>query len=48
MVRYYTHIPKRAARTAVELLDNASPGPFVGKFVRKPETAEESNAKLLN
>jgi integrase len=48
MVRYYTHISNRAARTAVELLDNASPGPFVGNFVGKPETAEESNAKLLN
>ena len=48
MVRYYTHISNRAARTAVELLDNASPGPFVGNFVGKPETAEESNAKSLN
>src|SRR4029077_1935943 len=35
MVRYCTHISNRAARTAVELLDNASPASFVGNFVGK-------------
>jgi integrase len=48
MVRYYTHISNRAAREAVELLDNASRGPFVGKLVGKTEGPEESNSKLLN
>jgi hypothetical protein len=48
MVRYYTHISNRAARTAVELLDNATAVSFVGNFVGKPETAEKSHAKLLN
>jgi integrase len=46
MVRYYTHISNRAARAAVELLDN--PAGVVGKFVGKTEDVEESNAKLLN
>jgi integrase len=44
MVRYYTHISNRAAREAVELLDNASRGPFVGRLVGKTEDPEESNA----
>ncbi len=48
MVRYYTHISNRAARTAVELLDSTSPASFVGNFVGKSESAEESAAKLLN
>jgi integrase len=48
MVRYYTHISNRAARTAVELLDNAGPSTFVGNFVGKLESTEESNVKLLN
>ena len=58
IVRYYTHISNRAARTAVELLDNTRPASFVGNFagkpefvgnfVGKPESAEESPAKLLN
>ena len=37
MVRYYTHISNLAARTAVELLNNARPASFVGNFVGKPE-----------
>ncbi len=48
MVRYYTHISNNTARTAVELLDNASSTLFVGNFVGKTEGAKESGAKLLN
>jgi integrase len=48
MVRYYTHISNRAAREAVELLDDRGTGPFVGNLVGKPGTAEQPEVKLLN
>lgn len=38
MVRYYTHISNRAAREAVELLDNSNRDTFVGKLVGESKT----------
>jgi integrase len=48
MVRYYTHISNRAAREAVEVLDNTRQAPFVGKVVGKAVDTEKPNANLLN
>jgi integrase len=49
MVRYYTHISNRAAREAVELLDDRSDRPvFVGNLVGKRDIAETPDLKLLN
>jgi integrase len=48
MTRHYTHISNKAAREAVELLDNPERVRFVGNLVGAPGAAAQAVSKSLN